>query len=138
MGRVFLRATPDGSETLEMKFEELDAMKGFFSRSGIAASTISKLTSENDEVISSDECTAFAKRIQMMLGLRMVIWSEAVLIQDGVTKSMTPKLITRSIDRPMRTRCMELATFLGLAATNNGCFLHSGLAPGSKGRSSLK
>ncbi len=138
MGRMFLRATPDGSETLELKVEELEAMKGFFSRSGIAASTINKLTSNSDEIISSDECMSFAKRIQMMLGLRMVIWSEAVLIQDGVTKSITPKLITRSIDRSMRTRCTELATFLGLAATNNGCFLHSGPTSGSKGRSSLK
>lgn len=126
MSRVFLRAHADrGTAELNLSDEEIKSMLGLFSRAGVDAGMIEKISSQQDEVLTEMECRSFSHRIKLILSLRMVLWNEEVPQQVGPPRSVTPKLVSRTIDRPMREKCLQLAEYLSAASMTHGCFIRT-------------
>lgn len=125
MGRVFMRAHQEhGTANFILSTQEISSMLGLFSRAGVDASMTEKISSHRDEVVTDRDCRSFAQRIRLVLSLRMVLWNEEEAPKDpDEPRSITPKLISRTIDRPMRLKCLELADFLSSAALTHGCFV---------------
>ena len=126
MARIFTRGTADGTEVFALQDKELESMTGLFVRAGIGADIIQRLVSKSDTMLSEDECRAFSKRIKMLLSLRMVIWNEEIPTPTGPGRSLTPKLVSKTIDKNMRARCTQLVDFLASAGEGAGSTMHTG------------
>jgi hypothetical protein len=125
MKRVLL--CPDGNSAREHRVskDDLENMSSLFRRAGVDQAIIERLGSDSEEVMSKEECRSFSSRIKIVLSLRIVIMAEEVTIPGTNLRSVTPKLVSKTIDRPTRARCNSLADFLAVAAKGNGCFLRS-------------
>lgn len=127
MARIFVNhALEQGMFILQEA--ELGPMSGLFVRAGVPMTTIEKVMSENDSTLSYVECQTLSRKIKLILSIRLVVWSEETIVPAGSDpkRSLTPKLVSKTIDKSMRIRCNAFAEFLGKIPADAQCYVVSG------------